>query len=281
MKMSIKDFEDLQQSFEQELKKAEAQENSPRIRFQKLSRICRNVLIKLSNGLHENPFPDKDTEIYFFKRIKAEIMARYIFYQKVHWFHTGYFKGSAILERKRLEKERCNIERFFWENQVYYAYYRNDCTHHDDVYFVRGQHDEKICPPVNHFDTHFSTSFDGMLAEMMARELMLEYVEERLKPACTAVEAASTGTASAPASPALTWTGQKTDLVEIAYAMVARRDFGGTAINQVMAGFEIAFGVDLGDYYNSFNYLKNRKKPTKCLDELKANLLLYIERMDD
>ncbi|MBO9205121.1 MULTISPECIES: RteC domain-containing protein, partial [Niastella] len=181
MKMFIKDFEYLQQSFQQQLRKVEAQENDLRIRFQKLSRICRNILIKLSNELNENPFPDKDCEIYFFKRIKAEIMGNYIFYQKVHWLHTGYYKKSAILERKRLEKERINIERFFWENQVYYTYYRNECTHHDDMYFVRGQYDEKICPPVNHFDPHFSTSFDGMLAKMKARELLLEYIEERLK----------------------------------------------------------------------------------------------------
>jgi len=149
------------------------------------------------------------------------------------------------------------------------------------VYYVRGQYDEKICPPVNHFDPHFSTSFDGMLAKMMAKELMLEYVEERLETACTSVEAASINATSARASPALPWSGQKIDLVEIAYGMIARRDFGGMAIKRVMAGFEIAFGVDLGDYYDSFNYLKNRKKPTKCLDELKANLLRYIEREDD
>jgi hypothetical protein len=125
-------------------------------------------------------------------------MARYIYYQKVYRLHIGYFNGNGLLEKERLEQELKDIARYFADNAGFYSYYRMGCIHHDELYFIRGAHDWKICPEINHFDAVFSTSCDGKLAELMARELLLKYIDGMLNPSVKLIEPVAV-TVSSPA----------------------------------------------------------------------------------
>ena len=175
-------FEELIQSLHLRLQEAEARETNLPTRQETCIWICEDNLLQLRQWVTANAFPDRACEIYFFKRVKPAVMARYIYYQKVYRLHIGYYNGSGLLEKERLETKLRNIKRFFTENKEYYAYYRNGYTYHDKLFFMRGKFDWKICPDINQFDSVFSTSFDGKLAELMAHELLMKYVDGMLNP---------------------------------------------------------------------------------------------------
>ncbi|OQP58932.1 RteC domain-containing protein [Niastella populi] len=276
-------FEELTQSWQLRLQETEAAESDQLTRLETCIHICEESLLQLRQWVTERTFPGKDWEIYFFKQVKPVIMARYIYYQKVYRLHIGYFKGSGMLEKKRLEHELQVIARYFSDNADLYAYYRMGYTHHDELYFVRGAYNWKICPEVNHFDTVFSTSCDGKLAELMAYELLLKYIDGMLNLSVKLIEPAAV-TASRPAAAStLQCTASLTDVVELGYALQNCGFFnhGKASIKDIMTFMANEFKVDLRNFYHLFVRLRGRKNPTRFIDELKAGLLRHIESEDD
>ena len=278
-------FEELLQSWQLRLQDAEARETDLPARLETCIRICEESLVQLRQRVMEHSFPGKDCEIYFFKQVKPVIRARYIYYQKLYRLHLGYFNGSGLLEKERLEKELRDIACYFADNHVFYTYYRNGSTHHDELFFVRGQYDWKICPEANHFDSIFSTSFDGKLAELMAYELLMKYIDGMLNPSLKLTEPAPHCgvTTSRPAADTLQCTASLTDIVELGYALQNCGFFnhGKVSIKEVMAFLADAFKVDLRNFYHLFLRLRVRKNPAKFLDELKTSLIRHIENADD
>jgi hypothetical protein len=275
-------FEELLNSWQLRLQDAEVRETNWPARLETCIRICEESLVQLRQRVMEHSFPGKDCEIYFFKQVKPVIRARYIYYQKLYRLHLGYFNGSGLLEKERLEKELRDIACYFADNHVFYTYYRNGSTHHDELFFVRGQYDWKICPEANHFDSLFSTSFDGKLAELMAYELLMKYIDGMLNPSLKLTEPAAV-TTSRLAADTLQCTASLTDIVELGYALQNCGFFnhGKVSIKEVMAFLADACKVDLRNFYHLFLRLRERKNPAKFLDELKASLIRHIESEDD
>jgi hypothetical protein len=279
-------FEELLKSWQLRLQDAEARETDWPARLETCIRICEESLVQLRQRVMEHSFPGKDCEIYFFKQVKPVIRARYIYYQKLYRLHLGYFNGSGLLEKEQLEKELRDIACYFADNHVFYTYYRNGSTHHDELFFVRGQYDWKICPEANHFDSIFSTSFDGKLAELMAYELLMKYIDGILNPSLKLTEPAppcGVSTSRPAAAETLQCTASLTDIVELGYALQNCGFFnhGKASIKEIMIFLADACKVDLRNFYHLFLRLRVRKNPAKFLDELKASLIRHIESEDD
>lgn len=275
-------FEELTQSWQLRLQDAEAGESDLLARVETCIRICEESLLQLRQWVMERSFPGKDCEIYFFKQVKPVIMARYIYYQRVYRLHIGYFNGSGLLEKERLERELQDIARYFADNRDFYTYYRMGYTHHDDVFFVRGEYNWKICPAVNHFDALFSTSGDGKLAELMAYELLLKYIDERLNPSVKLPEAVNTLRPAA--ADTLHCTASLTDIVELGYALHANGFFnnGKASIRDIMTFLSTVLRKDLHHYPRLFFQIQERKgNVTKYLDELKTGFVRYIDHLDE
>lgn len=274
-------FEELLQSWQLRLQDAEARETDWPARLETCIRICEESLVQLRQRVMEHSFPGKDCEIYFFKQVKPVIRARYIYYQKLYRLHLGYFNGSGLLEKERLEKELRDIACYFADNHVFYTYYRSGFTHHDELYFVRGQYDWKICPEANHFDSLFSTSFDGKLAELMAYELLMKYIDGMLNPNCKLAEPTPGYTAARVYQTSLPCAVSKTDVVEIGYALYTAGVFGKAALKDVMGLLSNTFQINLENYPHTFFQIRERKmNVTKFLDELKTALLRYFDQLD-
>src|SRR5687767_1064361 len=109
-------FEELTQSWQLRLQDAEAGEPDQLARIETCIRICEESLLQLRQWVMERSFPDRDCEIYFFKQVKPVIMARYLYYQKIYRLHIGYFNGSGLLAKERLERELQDITRYFKDN---------------------------------------------------------------------------------------------------------------------------------------------------------------------
>jgi hypothetical protein len=198
----------------------------------------------------------------------------------------GYFNGSGLLEKERLEKELRDIACYFADNHVFYTYYRNGSTHHDELFFVRGQYDWKICPEANHFDSIFSTSFDGKLAELMAYELLMKYIEGMLNPSLKLTEPVPLSgiAASRSAADKLQCTASITDIVELGYALYANGFFnnGKASVRDIMNLLSEALQLNLRNYAQTFYQIRERKiNPTKFIQELNAGLTRYIKQLED
>jgi hypothetical protein len=277
-------FEELLKSWQLRLQDAEARETNWPARLETCIRICEESLVQLRQRVMEHSFPGKDCEIYFFKQVKPVIRARYIYYQKLYQLHLGYFNGSGLLEKERLEKELRDIACYFADNHVFYTYYRTGSTHHDELFFVRGQYDWKICPEANHFDSLFSTSFDGKLAELMAHELLMKYIDGMLNPDCKLAEHKPGNTAPHANHSPLSCTASRTDVVELGYALHATGFFnnGKASIRDIMTFLSTVLQKDLHHYPRLFFQIQERKgKVTKYIDELKTGLIRYIDQLDD
>jgi hypothetical protein len=275
-------FEELLQSWQLRLQDAEARETNWPARLETCIRICEESLVQLRQRVMEHSFPGKDCEIYFFKQVKPAIRARYIYYQKLYRLHLGYFNGSGLLEKERLEKELRDIACYFADNHVFYTYYRSGSTHHDELFFVRGQYDWKICPEANHFDSIFSTSFDGKLAELMAYEMLMKYIDGVLNPSLKLTEPVTTSRPAA--ANTLQCTASMTDIVELGYALHAAGffNYGKASIKDIMKLLSDVLQVNLRNYSHTFFQIRERKiNLTKYLDELKTGLTSYIDQFDE
>lgn len=273
-------FEKLIGSLLDRLQEVECQETDLLARLETCISICEEGLQQLRQWIMDNPFPDQASEIYFFKHVKPLIMSRYMYYHKLYRLHIGYFNGIAVLEKERLLGALQEIDRFFVDNKVFYEYYRKKDTHYDALYFVRSMYDWKLCPDVNHFDPVFATSGDLKMAELMAHELLLEYISQQLNPSCSA----DNNTSSPVIASGLHCTASIANIVELAYALYLTGFFnhGKASLKDIMNFLSDVLKVNLGKYYDAFVQIKERKtNVTKFLDQLKTCLLRYINEKEE
>ncbi len=271
-------FEKLVRSLLLRLEDHETRETDLLKRLESCIRSCEESLQRLRQWVTDNSFPDNDSEIYFFKQVKPVIMAKYIYYHKIYHLHIGYFNGCGLLEKEKLTRELQEIERYFATHNSLYEYYRMGCTHHDQFYFLRDKCDWKTCSGIPRIGDIFSTNADEQLASLMAHEWLLKYIDGLLlnppggQPASISRPAASSQ---------LRCSASVTSIVELGYALYASGFFndGKASVKSIMTFLEETLHLDLGKFYDTFIQIKERKtNTTKFLDELKTNLLRYIDR---
>ena len=102
--------------------------------------------------------------------------------------------------------------------------------------------------------------------------MIQDYLEDQLS---------KTATSDKPTT--LHWTGSKTALTELIYALHSQGIFNNANadIKPIVKVFESTFNVDLGDFYHTFLELKSRKmNRTKFLDSLKESLIKKMDEQD-
>ena len=78
----------------------------------------------------------------------------------------------------------------------------------------------------------------------------------------------------------MTWTGNKIDLVELIYAWegVGCFNHGHANIKEIATYIEAVFNIDLGEYYGTFQEMRNRANRTAFLDSM---IKVLKDRMDE
>jgi hypothetical protein len=189
-------------------------------------------------------FHDQQEEIQFFKQIKPAIVSKYIYCDAVVTIqvHTSF----QDQERRAgyYENLMRRLERFADRNEQFIKYYLSGSLHLDHYYFMRKKYTTKNL----NVDDTFTTGYDMKLAKVLAHELIIKHIRSLNR----SVE--STG---------LNWSGSKTDLIELIYALhsVGCVNKGAASIKQIATCFESLFNIKLNDYYRSFLDIKLRKGP--------------------
>ncbi len=235
-----------------------------------------NTLSKLKEFVIKKGFKNIQEEIHFFKHQKPLIVAKLIYYNAIYKIETKKPHGRKLI-RKYLNKELKKLKRFFDNNLEFYRYYRTNNSIIDDKLFVREKHNLKLSLDTIYFETdhRFSTSHDYKVAKIIANDQIQVYIEDQL---CNKKGITKNG------SYLLNWTGSKTALTELIYALYLQGVFdnGSIDIKNIAKTFERAFNVHLGDFYHTFMELKARKvNRTKFLDSLRDALIRKIDEQEE
>jgi len=273
-------YEELYASMEEQLSGVDEQEGNVIIKTKQSIDIVRSKLTELRNYLLEYTFNDEQEEIDFFKNSKPRFYCRLIYFLKVLQIETRRPTGSFATEEIYFQKQLYRLTYYFNNNLEFYQYCRTGSTHLDDLYFLRK--DAVIYPGIDetyfYSDPRFSTTHDHKVAKILANELTRIYINQSLED----IQRKKEGMAKEfKGKIPLQWTGSKTALIELIYALQTSGVFNrGTADVKLVAGcFQKIFGVELGNYYRTFQEIRIRKKARTLFLDLLAERL--IRRMDD
>jgi hypothetical protein len=158
------------------------------------------------------------------------------------------------------------------ENQNFYQYLSSGDTSLDHKLFTRNQPDLNLWFDSNYhsFDLSFTTPADNLVAKLYAKEQIIEQLKK---------EIAKLKNGKSSTSLNYKWTENKIDLVELIYAIHTKASInsGNIELSEIASIFSQIFNEDLGNIYRIYAEIKNRKNPTRYLDQLKDKLLHKID----
>ena len=273
MKRMDKFYNETYLKLETAIQELEIETDCPIKRIEAVIHHIIQSLADLKDFVLKNDFKNMAEEIHFFKYQKPIIVSKLIYYNAVYKIETKKPYGEKQI-KKFLNKELNKLKKFFDSNIDFYKYYRSGNSFLDENFFIRGKHDIRLWLDTFYFeaDHRFSTSHDYKVAKILANDLIQVYLEDQLN---------NKHYKKANSKSPLSWTGSKTALTELIYALYAQGVFnnGNTDIKLIAKTFESTFNIDLGDFYHTFMELKARKiNRTKFLDILCEAL---IKKMDE
>lgn len=231
----------------------------------------------LREKTQEKKFKNKEEEITFFKKIKPRVVGKVIFYLNL----DNIRKQIPVQSTKNIKKYFCrqivDLNEYLLEHEEFYQYWKRNKTHRDEEYFLRHQnfiiwHNELLHPLI---DSDFSSSYDLVLAKIIANKATIKYLMEQLKK--------MKNFSKNGISTDLQWTGSKVDLVELIYALQASGVVNNGEVNmaELSGALQHIFRIELGDIYRTFIEIRERKTaPTKFLDSLKRRLQQKMHAAD-
>lgn len=245
-------------------------------RIEAVINLILECLSEVKEYVIKKGFKNNEEEIRFFKHQKPVIFSKLIYYNTIYKIETKKPNGAKSI-KKYLNSELKKLKRYFDNNLDFYKYYRTNNTSLDEILFVRGNHDIKLCLDTGYFqsDLSFSTSHDYKVAKIIGNDLVQVYIEDQLynkdqegKPK---------------ASKKLNWTGSKVAIIELIYSLYYQGVFdnGNADIRLIAKYFEDVFNINLGNFYQTYLELRNRKmNPTKFLDTLRETLIKKMDEQD-
>ena len=246
-------------------------------RIEVIVQLIIKSLSELKEYVLKKGFKDINEEIRFFKSQKPTIVSKLIYYNAIYKIETKKPTETKAI-KKYLNIELKKIKRYFDNNLDFYKYYRTGNSSLDNKLFVRNNHDIKLCLDTYYLQTdhNFSTSHDYKVAKVIANDLIQVYIEDQLDNTSKTEKSVSLHK--------LKWTGSKTALTELIYALYSQGVFdnGSSDIREIAKYFESIFNTELGNFYQTFLELRTRKmNRTKFLDALREGLIKKMDEQDE
>jgi hypothetical protein len=270
--MELKKFsEELKRRMNAEIETIIAEQPDLLARTSQLIVVVEKSIYELKLIVIKYKFKSIDEEIEFFKVIKPEFVGLLGYYRKL--FEIQLFEAHNPTEErlKYCRNQLKRLESYMERNRDYYHYILSKSDHMDEKYFARGHG----LPNTAVIDDRFSTSGEIRLSKLLCNERVREYltgtIQKTEKP--TSVSTSS----------ALKWTGSKTDLIELIYALQAAGVFNRSSadIKEIASYFESMFAVSLGNWYRVYQEIRQRKSSqVKFIEQLRNFLLKKIEEKD-
>lgn len=245
-----------------------------------LSSTVKSALAEMKIILLQNPFTDQSEEISFFKHDKPQFVCEIIFAQEIFSIEKDKPSGDETVIKNFYEQELRLIKRFFMHHQFLYQYYQLEGSDLDHLFFVRGAKSSDLLAgdPVD-YDPAFSTSADYLFAKFMAYEKVQDYLMENIYG-----QGKITSPFISKKGRPLEWTGDKSNLIELAYAIYDTMQInkGEVDISDIIDWLEQSLQVSLGRYYKRFSEIRMRKNisRTRYLDFMVEMILKHMDEGD-
>ena len=243
--------------------------------------LLKGIMQQLKMKLNDYKFKNDDEEICFFKEYKPQLFSKLIYYSEIYKIETNRPTGSDTAQKNYIIRELDRIKDYFDKNLDFYQYYRTEKTHLDRYYFLRVEPNIELNVDCFYFerDNNFSTSFDYKVSKILANEMLRIYLNAELNK----LEKHPENEMDNSKFPRIkhTWTGTKTELVELIYAIYAKGsiNYGNIDIKELIDYFCNVFNTDAGEFYRIYLNIRNRKESrTLYLDSLRDSL---NKKMDD
>ena len=236
----------------------------------------RNALNDLSLQLDGHQFKDQDEEITFFKTVKPQFNAIYIYETEIFKIETGSPVGDQAAVIGYYEQELKYIGSFFDKHQFLYQYYLLEGSELDKAYFTLGGQIAKqvIDQPLD--ISPYTTIGDYFFSRFIASEQIQEYLLRVIY-----LPEGKNQSLDTPADLSIKWTGDKANLIELAYGiwLTGQLNEGNASLNEIIRWLENSLAVKLGNFRKRFSELESRKRlsSTKFIDQMKAVILKKME----
>ncbi|WP_405199341.1 RteC domain-containing protein [Christiangramia sp. LLG6405-1] len=244
-------------------------------------RLCNDMLSSLQSKVEKEDFEDPSSEIDFFKNIKPFPMSYLIYFTEVRSCELTIPKAGVKHKIHYLEKEIKKVNKFFAQNNDFVHYMEQNHEYLDHQFFTRNfRNDFPFTPTINYYQyPEFSTSHDMLWAKVQALYRLIHYIREslqKLQPGNTLIPEKT--------HKLLLWSGSKTALVELIYALYSSGDLnhGTVDLQTISTSFEDIFNVKLDNIYKTYSEIKARKSNrTKYLTQLITQLERKMQRDDE
>lgn len=220
--------------------------------------------------VYAHNFEHQDQEIFFFKNIKPHVVKYLHYCTYITRVETNVPLGGNKELKAYYKEQLSNYNELNHFQKAFWQYLRSGATNMDAKYFLRkrevpiAMHDVHYCER----DPNFSTPYDNLTANLLAREKMAKFVQLKIKRNCRQKNTPQK------AFPKLTWTGTKAEAVELIYALKENASIsnGNITVNQLSELFQAIFDLNLKDPHRTFSDIKSRSNPTQFLDNLKSSI---------
>lgn len=281
----MKKYEEILNNFDSALNFLETENEEILSRAEEGIQITKHTLDQLRALVLKRKFKNENEEIHFFKSIKPHVFSKLIYYQKLFNIESKRPRSSNKAQIKYFNKHIDRLQNYFNDHLEFYHYYRRGATFLDVHYFVRGKEDIRLFPDTFSFflDEKFSTSHDSTVATILAYDMLIIYLKTEIEK-FENNNGMETIVNPFQNQSRLFWTANKTDLIELIYALQSSGAINsGTAdIKEMATACERLFNIDLGDYYRTYLEIRSRKtNQTKFLDKMKDSLVIRMESADE
>lgn len=219
---------------------------------------CKQALELMRELVIIEGFPDQESEIYFFKKLKPEVYNKLLYYLAVFDMQSNLPSINPHGQIKYYKVKMKESLQFINVHQAEVQYLQCGFSHLDKSYFTRYSSEVPLPKRSEYYliDEKFHTWHDHIFSEIMAHQMLLEYIQEeimRLKKQRFSIVPVLKSK--------LTWTGKRVFLVELAYGIyfTGMINNGGVEIKTIIEIFERLFDVDLKDYSRIFLDARRRK----------------------
>ncbi|WP_273015994.1 MULTISPECIES: RteC domain-containing protein [Leeuwenhoekiella] len=244
--------------------------------------IANDSLSKLKEIVEQEDFENVPEEIDFFKNIKPCPMSYLIYFSEMRSCESRKPKAGESFQIQFFEKELRKINKFFYRNNDFVQYMEQGHSYMDHQLFTRNHRKNfPFTPTINYYQyPEFSSSHDMLWAKIQAMYRLIHYIRE-------AIESLKPGiieTFPPQKHPVMVWSGSKTALVELIYALFASGDLNhGTAdISTLTTSFEDIFNIKLDNIYKTYSEIKARKNTrSKYLESLIVALEAKMNKDDE
>lgn len=239
--------------------------------------LIRTTMLDINVWLSKHKFNHSEEEIHFFKNQKPRLVAKLN-------VHLQIIEIEANVPTSQTAKIKYYSKKINWydtvakKNNAFKQYIKSKETNLDRSYFIRKSINQIkfIDGFIVNYDKKLSTSHDYLMAEIMANEEIIKYLEDKIDH-CKNKSTNKINTN-------LQWTGNKIELTELIYALHTNKSInnGKTDIKELAIKLGQVFNLNIEEnIYRNYLDIKNRKfESTKFLNTLSKSLQDKMQQDD-